>query len=129
MDTLKQAIRTRLITAGVNGGSAIFDTHAPIGQPPPFIIFQYVAGGYENQDALETRSELWQVKAVTDTHGQAETLAQAIHAALHQQALTLTGWQHLWTVQQDQVWMVETAARRTFYHTGGVFRIWLAKTA
>ncbi len=123
MDALKQAIRTRLITAGVNGGNAIFDTRAPIGQDFPVIVFQYIAGGYENLDTLDTRNELWQVKAVTEEHGQAETLAEAIRAALHQQPLTLTGWRHLWTAQEDHVWMVESAARRTIYHAGGLFRI------
>ncbi len=123
MDTLKQAIRARLIAAGIT--DPIFDTRAPIGQLYPLLVFQYVAGGYDNTDSLDTRNELWQVKAVTTEHEQAETLADSIRAALHQQPLTITGWRHLWTVQEDHVWMVEAAARRTLYHAGGLFRILL----
>lgn len=127
MDALKQAIRNRLITAGVNGGTGIFDTHAPLGQAYPMVVFQYVAGGYENVDSLDSRNELWQVKAVTEQHSQAATLAEAIRAALHQQNLTVTGWRHLWTAQEDHVWLVETVSNRPLYHMGGLFRIRLHK--
>lgn len=123
MEALKQAIRNRLIAAGVNSGTGIFDTRAPIGQPYPFVVFQYVAGGYEHLDGLDSRNELWQVKAVTEQHAEAETLAEAIHIALHHQPLMITGWRQLWTAQEDHVWMVETAARRHIYHAGGLFRI------
>lgn len=129
MDALKQAIRNRLIMAGVNGGTAIFDTRAPMGQAYPFVVFQYVAGGYENLDDLDSRNELWQVKVVTDNHAQAESIAGALHTALHHQTLTVTGWQHLWTAQEDQVWMVETAARRQILHAGGLFRIRLHRVS
>src|SRR5574341_506459 len=112
MYALKQAVRDRLIAAAVNGGSAIFDTQAPAGQSYPYVVFQYVAGGDENLTALDTRSELWQVKAVTDNHAAAGTLAAAIRNALHDQSLTVSGWRHLWTRQESHLWLVESAARK-----------------
>jgi hypothetical protein len=128
MKAVKQAIRNRLIAAGVNGGASIFDSLAPAGTAYPYVLFQYVSGGDENRDALDTRSELWQVKAVSNVHDDAHTLAEAIRAALHRQPLTITGWQHLWTLQADHVWLVEGVARDQVYHAGGTFRIRLHKT-
>lgn len=123
MNEIKQAIRDRLIAAGVNGGTAIFDTLAPSGQAYPYVLFQYVAGGDENLTDLDTRRELWQIKAITDNHEQAGVLAAAIRSALHRQSLTITGWRHLWTIQENHVWMVENASRQQIYHAGGTFRI------
>jgi len=122
MNALKQAVRDRLIAAGVNGGTAIFDSLAPAGQAYPYVVFQYVAGGDENSSPLDTRSEIWQVKAVTDQHQQAGELAEAIRAALHQQALVISGWRHLWTAHEKPVWMVEAVGQQ-IYHAGGTYRI------
>lgn len=127
MEALKIALRNRLIAADVNDGNAIFDSQAPSGQPYPYLLFAYMGGGYETLTSTDQRNEIWLVKAVTDTHTEAHTLADAIHAALHQQPLTVTGWRHLWTAQVDQVWQVENAARDQLYHAGGTFRIWLAR--
>jgi hypothetical protein len=129
MQAIKQAIRDQLINAGVNEGTAIYDTYAPAGSAYPYVLFQYVAGGYENLSPLATRNELWQVKAVTDDHMAAHTLAAAIKAALHVQPLTITGWNHIWTVQMEHVWMVELLARQQIYHAGGTFRIRLHQMA
>ena len=126
MQSLKEAIRAQLISEGVNGG-AIFDTQAPAGLDYPYVVFQYVAGGDENQSSLDTRNELWQVKVVTDNHEAAHILADAIRAAPHRQSLSVTGWHHLWTIQTDHVWMIESVARRQVYHAGGTFRIRLYK--
>jgi hypothetical protein len=127
MKAVKQAIRNQLIAAGVNGGVSIFDTLAPAGTAYPYVLFQYVSGGDENLDSLDTRSELWQVKAVSNDHDDTHTLAEAIRAALHRQALSITGWQHLWTIQVDHIWLVEGVARDQVYHAGGTFRIRLHK--
>lgn len=123
MGEVKTALRNRLIAAGVNGGAAIFDTQAPLGTAYPYIIFQYVGGGDENQTALDTRDEVWLVKAVTDDHSSAHSLAAAIRAALHQQSLSLSGWGHLTTQQLDHVWQVENLSRQQIYHAGASFRI------
>jgi predicted glycosyltransferase len=127
MQPLKIALRQRLIAAGVNGGNAIFDSLAPSGQAYPYLIVGYVGGGYESLTSTDQRNEVWLVKAITDQHSQAHELAQAIHAALHQQPLSVAGWQHLWTAQLDHLWRVENSARQQVYHAGGTFRIWLAR--
>lgn len=129
MQVLKQALRNQLISAGVNGGSAIFDSRAPAGQSYPYVLFQYVAGGDENLTALDTRNELWQVKAISDDHDTAHTLATAIRGALHRQSLTVTGWRHLWTLHIDPIWLVESLERDQIYHAGGTFRIRLHKSS
>lgn len=121
MQAVKLALRNQLLLAEVNGGESIWDTQAPLGQDYPYILFQYIGGGDENLTPVDTRNELWQVKAVSDDHDQAETLAEAIRAALHRQALTLTG--HLWTTQIESFWRVETAFGAQIYHAGGLFRI------
>lgn len=127
MQTVKQALRDRLIAAGVNGGAAIFDTQAPAGQSYPYVVFQYISGGDEALTDLDTRSEVWQVKAVTDDHATSGTLAAAIRDALHKQSLTISGWRHLWTLQTGHVWLVEALVHRQIYHAGGTFRIRLHK--
>jgi hypothetical protein len=123
MHPLKIALRSRLIAAGVNGGSAIFDTLAPVGQAYPYILFQYIAGREDTREALDSLNEVWQVKAVTPDHTQAGELALAIRAALHRQPLTISGWRHLWTVQEAGLWQTELFNQQPIYHAGGLFRI------
>lgn len=129
MQELKIALRNQLIGAGVNGGTAIFDTLAPAGQAYPYVVFQYVGGGDENQTALDSRNELWQVKALSDNHAAAHSLAAAIRSALHRQPLSVTGWRHLWTIQEDSIWRVESHAHEQLYHAGATFRIRLHKVS
>ena len=129
MQALKKGIRDRLIAASVNDGADIYDTLAPSGTDYPYIVFQYSGGGDETLSDLDTRNEVWQVKVVTDDHAEAHTIANAIRTALHRQALTVTGWEHLWTIHLDPVWMVESVAREQVYHAGGTFRIRLAKSS
>jgi len=126
MQALKTAIRNQLLNAGI---SAVFDSQAPAAQALPYVLLLYVGGGYENQEKLDTRNELWQVKGIADDHAAAHTLAAQIHAALHGQALSISGWRHLWTTQTDQVWLVEQVAGVQVYHAGGVFRVRLHRAA
>jgi hypothetical protein len=124
----KEALRNRLIAAGVNGGAAIFDSLAPSGQAYPYIVFAYVGGGYENQTALDSRNEVWQVVAISDEHSTAQNLAAAIGAALHQQSLSVAGWGHLMTTQLDPLWRVETLNHQQIYTAGATFRLRLYKS-
>gem|GEM_PF-6008415 len=104
-----------------------YDTLAPFGTPFPYIVVQYISGGYDPQTALDTRSELWQVKAVSDNHATAQTIADAIHSALHRHDLTISGWQTLHMLQTESIWQVEPAQTQPIYHAGGLFRIQLAR--
>lgn len=127
MQALKIALRNQLIAANVNGGTAIYDTLALDGQAYPYLLMQYISGGVQTTTPLDTRREVWQVKAVSDDHTIAHSLAAAIRAALHRQPLSVTGWQHLWTVQLDAIWQVEVSGRAIVYHAGATYRIWLAE--
>lgn len=120
---IKEALRAQLIAENVNAAGHIYDTVAPPNTPYPYVVFTLVGGGDDNQSALETRRELWQVKAVADDHAAAHTLAESIRAALHGQPLAITGWRHLWTVHTEPVWMVESVGRGMIYHAGGTFRV------
>ncbi|MFP4323772.1 MAG: DUF3168 domain-containing protein [Anaerolineales bacterium] len=126
MQPLKAALRARLVAGGVS--APVHDTQAPAEAPYPFIILHYTGGGDENRTRLNTRNETWLVKALSDDHATAHTLAADIRAALHQQALTVAGWGHLWTAQIEHVWQVENVARRQVFHAGGVFRVRLFET-
>jgi len=93
------------------GGSYIYTRVAPQGQARPYVIFFHAGGGPENVYPGRLQADTYMVKAVADSLSQAATLDGLIDAALHhaEGSLTVTGYETLWLVRENEVQMVETA--------------------
>lgn len=106
------------------GGTLIYNKLAPQGTTGAYVVFQWQGGGPENDTPTESRSVLYTVRAIADTQAKAATLDGLIDGALHNQALTISGFSNYWTAREQDINLVElTAGAQPKYHIGGIYRI------
>lgn len=117
----KLAAGTALITE--LGGTAIWDTLAPQDQSLPYLVFFYSGGGDENRSAKRARSLVYTVKAVAESKSKAEAIDAEVDTLLHQQTLTISGWDNWWTARVADVAFVQSAGGVLHWHRGGQYRI------
>ncbi len=107
----------------------------PQGGVCPVVQFRKVSGtwrrDYTYGGARLVMSGLVDVKVIgvgdaADTLGDVD---EAFTTALDWQALTVAGWQHMQTIRESDFEYPEVADGVTYWHVGGSFRVWLAKTA
>ena len=121
------AAGTALTTA--LGGTAIYLALAPQGTSPPYVIFNYSAGGDDNSSPRRARTQTWTVKAVSTTGMKnAAEIDNAVDALLHEQQLTVTGWDNYWMARTSDIAYAEQAGGALYWHVGGQYRIRLAES-
>lgn len=109
-------------TAGATGG--VHNRIAPQGTALPYVIFQWQAGGDENDHPDRSRNVIYTVKALALTDVAAETIDAACDVLLHAGSLTVTGYNVFWLRREDDVAYQEVnAAGVPIYHSGGMYRI------
>lgn len=122
----KLAANSDLITE--LGGTFIWESIAPPQQDFPYLIYQWQGGGDENLTPSRMVNEVWTVKAVVNMEAggkrKSEDIAKRADEALHNQALTVSGWENFWLVREQTVKFAETdEAGVPIWHTGGIFRV------
>lgn len=119
------AIISRLSAAGVAPAGGVHFDVAPAGTSYPYIVINYIAGGEENFTAVDTRNEIWQVKAVSNSASAARTLQNSSKNALHKQEtnLSVSGYGVMWCRATTPFAIVEDIADQQIYHRGWRFRI------
>lgn len=110
-----------------NGTASVFEHNAPEGEDPPYVVFNaqspsvpaYTFGGVAFENTI------YQVKGITESHSAAAagTIADKIDDALTDQALTITGYTHLYCRREQDVDYTELAAGKRFVHRGGLYRV------
>lgn len=73
-------------------GSRMYDSQAPFGTPKPYLLFQHIAGGEENNSPRDDVEVVYQIEVVAATLAQARNGRRYIHDALHNEELTIVGW-------------------------------------
>lgn len=119
-DTL--AAGTALISA--LGGTAIYDTQAPLGTPKPYLIYTYMGGGDTNFIPRAAIDVTYQVKAVSEDQDEANVIADLARQRLQDADLTLAS---PWTAYRCQhttgFKFLENKGRKQIYYAGGLYRI------
>jgi len=117
------AAGTALVTA--LGGTAIYDTIAPQGTDPPYVVFFFSGGGDDNTSPSRARSLVYTVKTVGTAKLETEEIDTQVDALLHLKTLTVDSgaWVNYWTARTTDVAYVEDVGGELIWHRGGQYRI------
>jgi len=130
---LNTTIYDALKGSATNAGNNVFYLQAPDGPggqafPLPFIIFDYVAEGDDNDNPHRVKNCVAFVRAYASTPAAAGAIDVQIDTALHGKTLSVTGWTNFQTQRESGFSLVETdAAGRKIFMSGGEYRIRSAK--
>lgn len=117
---------TGLLNAGTAG---IYDSHAPQGATPPYVVFQRMSGvparvfGRAAWDA-----QVWAVKGIT-TGGSRVTggsIAARVDAVLDEQTLTISGASNMACQRIADIEYPEDDNGVQYHHIGGQYKLWIA---
>ena len=134
MNALELALYARLttfsaLTTLLAGTASVYNQQAPTGAALPYVVFNLMAGGDDNDNPNRALSLLYNVKAVgTAGFLNSGNIDTQIDAALHAQTLTVSGWANIWTHRITNQRYVETVeGGRRYFHAGGQYRIRIAQ--
>ncbi|MBN1122798.1 MAG: DUF3168 domain-containing protein [Anaerolineae bacterium] len=96
----------------------------------PYILIELVGGGDENASPTRQREVVYTVKAVADTADAAEQIDAQIDAQLHEGTLTISGWQTVSMVREnDLADTQDDGGGGTEFVIGGQYRIRIGMTS
>lgn len=102
----------------------IYARQAPQGAALPYVIFSHQGGGQVNMEPVDRLELVYWIRAYAVTQSAAGAVDDQISAALHRQALTVTGWAHLGCQREsDQRLEERDAAGALIWITGALYRI------
>jgi hypothetical protein len=102
----------------------IYNTQAPLEAALPYIVVALQAGGSTNRSPRDEFDLVLLVKCVAADGLQAGTVADAIRAALHEQAITLDSpWNAMDCQHETAFQFVENEDRAQYWHAGGLYRL------
>lgn len=117
------------LTALLSGTTAIYNLQAPDNIALPYVVYSLQGGGDENQTrGSRMKSNLYYVRAYASNPTQAGSIDAEIDARLHQAQATVSGWNHIWVMREQDIELVETdIAREKTYSSGGLYRVRITK--
>lgn len=133
MTVINTAIYSKLTTyvAGTAFyATRVYDTLAPqsiSAGTAPYVVFQHVAGGDENINASRIVDCEYRVECIGATLADARTGAGHIEDALHNAALTFTGWSQIGVEQGQMFSRLDTVDTRQYHRRGAFYRIRICK--
>lgn len=127
------AIYNKLITSA---GTALWSNRVYKDQAPesaiignqPFLVFNYVAGGPLNVSPTRIEDLRFDVKCISPTVSNAETGADYIDSAFHNQTLTVSGFTNWATTVIGEISMVDNTEGRQDWIKGKQIRLRLSST-
>jgi len=117
---------TVAVTNLLSASTAIYEAEAPRGASLPYIIVN-LQGGPGDEPANPDRhvNHVFAIKGVSATSiDAAGAIAAAIDGALHNAALTVSGWAVFWLARESPLRYTEHAATGLeVHHAGATYRI------
>lgn len=135
MNELHAAVYAKLtsaagLTALLASATSVYHQQAPDGATYPFVVWSIQAGGDENIISHRMKNLILFVRAYALTSAKdAGAIDAQIDAALHGQALAVTGWRHVWMAREQDLELVEGLPNgKNAYMAGGNYRVRLQTT-
>jgi hypothetical protein len=127
-DTLKAGTALTSLLAGGTAGTAIYNQQPPDNSTMPYVIFNRMGGGPDNNTPSDSRSYLYFVRAYvggTSPTALAGTIDAQISALLHRKTLSVSGYTNYWTVREsDAPQTVDNLpSGERAYQSGAFYRI------
>jgi hypothetical protein len=111
------------------GGTALYYAQAPDNARPPYIVWDWNAGGDDNMTASRTKDVTAFVRAYAATPAQAGSIDALMDARLNDVTLSPSGWANFWTRRTADFAGVDTDnANRRVYYSGGNYRFRIERT-
>lgn len=111
-------------TAITNAGSAVYFIQAPDGRALPYIVFDYVNEGDDNDTSRRAKNCVVFIRAYAESPSVAGVIDGQIDAALHNKVLSVTGWTNFQTRRENGMSNVEIdPSGRKVYMSGADYRI------
>lgn len=130
LDKTAAAIYTALnggtaLTALLAGTTSIYDAQAPDGASYPFVVFSHQGGGPDNIAPVTIESNLWYVRAYSETSAKtAAEIFEQVDALLHRKALSITGFTTFWCNREQNIRLIENLpSGEKVWSAGGIYRI------
>ena len=76
----------------------IYNLQAPFGSALPYLVFYEAVGIIPNITPRDTLDDTYRIESRAGTRAAASGLHLAVYTAVHEQALTITGWSNYWLV-------------------------------
>ena len=106
------------------GGTAIYNGFEPRGVAVPYVVFSLASGIEENLTPTDSQRFIYNIQGVAATLLQAGTIADQVHALLHDQRLTVSDAINFWTSRESIIRYTEVEdTGRTLGHAGGEYLI------
>jgi len=130
--SIKPVLNTTLYNAlkgtATDAGNRVYYLTAPDKAVMPYIIWDYVNEGDDNDNPHRGKNCIVSVRAYAATAAAAGAIDGQIDTALHGKTLSVTGWTNFQTQRENGYSLVETdAAGRKTYMSGAEYRIRSAK--
>jgi hypothetical protein len=122
---VNKLIAQSTLLALATGG--IFDTLAPAGTTDNYVIFQITAGGDTNTSPRRDIEVIYRVEFISTVLATARTGAGYIDDALHDSALTVSGWSNYRLCADRLFSRDEMVAGKTYFRRGALYRVLLDK--
>ena len=121
-------LNTETVLATAKGG--VFNSVAPRGAQPPFVVFQAMSKVDEHTFNGRFGNAIYLVKAVSESPWpkEAEDVDTVVDTALEDATLTITGYRALLCRRESDFSLVEEIGGKTFTHVGGLYRIMADQT-
>lgn len=111
------------------GGTLIYNKLAPQSPGSKYVVFQWQGGGDVNDHPARSRDVLYSIQGVASTQAAAAAIDDDIDAALHDQALSISGWTSVDCQRESDINYVELdSGGVAHYHAGGIYRIRIEET-
>lgn len=118
--TIYSAIGGTVTTAG----SAVYFIAAPDGRALPYIVFDYVNEGDDNDNPHRNKNCVVFIRAYAESPSVAGLIDGQIDAALHNKVLSVSGYTNFQTRRENGMSSMEVdSAKRKIYMSGADYRI------
>lgn len=104
---LNAAIYTKIGGTATNAGTAVFYLNAPDNQPLPYVIWDYVNEGDENDHGRRSKNVVVSIRAYAAKATDAGTIDGQIDTALHNVTISVTGWNNFLSRRENGYSTVE----------------------
>lgn len=91
-------------------GTKIYNLQAPSGVSVPYLIFYVASGVIPNTEPRDTINQIYRIESRQTSRAGAEALHGAVYSAVHEQALSITGWSNYWLVCESEQRFVENVS-------------------